>query len=553
MKLRLTHSFGAKAAACFLLLLFAFLAFAGTFLTLGMVNDEYYTYGRIFQRSLEEYNADMAEYGFNYRRIAVAALHPYRYTIPAAAAALLLAVIALWVFLLAGAGRRRGRAEAVRNLQDRIPFDIYLALAAFAAYVLLYCLVCIGEPLHARNIQGVLHALLTALVFTGFTGILLAFTATLAARIKTKTLLRNTVAFMLHRLLWKGLCAIGRGSRTFFENLSVLWKASLLFLVYAFSVCLLIVTMHSTFVFLLFVGVNLAAFVFVAAMALQADKLKKGAKRLAAGDFTNPIQTGFLWGEFKRHGEDLNSIGSGMNRAVEARIKSERLKTELITNVSHDIKTPLTSILNYVDLLKKEPEGSEKAAEYLGVIDRQAHRLKKMTEDVVEASKASTGNIRVEPALVDAAELLDQCLGEYRERFDAAKLAVVVQKPEAPLMIMADGRLLSRVLDNLLGNAAKYAQPETRVYASLSRDGRDAVLSLKNVSKEPLNMSEEELMERFVRGDSARSSEGSGLGLSIARSLTQLQGGRFSVSIDCDLFKAELRFAAAENAAAAKQ
>ena len=227
-------------------------------------------------------------------------------------------------------------------------------------------------------------------------------------------------------------------------------------------------------------------------------------------------------------------------------MKSERLKTELITNVSHDIKTPLTSILNYVDLLKKEPQASEAAGEYIAVLDRQAHRLKKLTEDVLEASKAATGNIKVELMRTDAVELLRQCLAEYEERFCAAGLTAVVQTPGAVQPILADGRLLWRVFDNLLGNIAKYAQPGTRVYAGVTREGTDVVISLKNVSRDALNISEEELMERFVRGDSARTSEGSGLGLSIARSLTELQGGHFGIAIDCDLFKAELRFAAAE-------
>ena len=235
-----------------------------------------------------------------------------------------------------------------------------------------------------------------------------------------------------------------------------------------------------------------------------------------------------------------------MTRAVEERIKSERLKTELITNVSHDIKTPLTSILNYVDLLKKEPAASETASEYIAVLDRQARRLKKLTEDVLEASKAATGNIKVELGRTDAVELLGQCLAEYVERFQTANLTAVMQTPGEPAFILADGRLLWRVFDNLLGNIAKYAQPGTRVYAGVTWEGKEVVIALKNISRDALNISEEELMERFVRGDSARTSEGSGLGLSIARSLTELQGGHFGISIDCDLFKAELRFAAVE-------
>ncbi|MBE5785469.1 MAG: HAMP domain-containing histidine kinase [Clostridiales bacterium] len=542
-----THSFGVKATAVFLMMLFSFFVFFGVWTTFGMVNDDYYSYGLILQDNLRKYHESLEEYGFNIYHSIITRLYPYRYAVPVIAAVLLLIVLALWVFLLSAAGRHSNRAEAVRNLQDRIPFDVYLLLVFFAAWFLFYLFDHIAFVAGASYADDLLHILLLALLMTAAAGGVFALSMTVATRIKTKTLFINTAIFVVLKGIWKVLCFVGRGILIFCRNLPILWKTVLLFLFYVFCVFLLSLGIrYSFFMLLAFMGINMTALILFIVLALQADKLRTGARRLAMGDFTHRIPTDYLWGEFKRHGENLNSIGSGMNRAVEDRIKSERLKTELITNVSHDIKTPLTSILNYVDLLKKEPQGSENAAEYLAVIDRQANRLKKMTEDVVEASKASTGNIRAELVPTDAAELLNQCLGEFGERFAAAKLAVVVQKPEMPLIITADGRLLSRVLDNLLGNISKYAQPETRVYASLFRNGADVVISLKNVSREALNVSEDELMERFVRGDSARTSEGSGLGLSIARSLTELQGGRFTIAIDCDLFNAELCFAAAE-------
>ncbi len=541
------HSFGVKLTAVFLLMLFAFLALFGIWTTIGMVNDEYYVYGPILQANLQKYHASIAEYGFNLHHIIVIGLYPYRYAVPIAAAVLMLIILALWLFLLTGAGRRAGRAEAVRNLQDKIPFDVYLCMAGACVCLLWYLFDHIPFTANASTVDDLLHVLLLSLLMTAAVGLVLALSMTVATRIKTGTLFTNTVIFVMLRGAWKVLCMVGRGIRTFFANIPILWKTVLLFLLYSGAVVLLGITaIYSFFGLLMLIGLGMTVLIFLAVFTLQADKLKTGAKRLAMGDFAHRIPTDYLWGELKRHGENLNSIGSGMNRAVEDRIRSERLKTELITNVSHDIKTPLTSIINYVDLLKKEQAGSENAGEYLAVIDRQAQRLKKMTEDVVEASKASTGNIRTELMPTDAAELLNQCLGEFAERFQKAGLCTVVQKPEMPLIITADGRLLSRVLDNLLGNISKYAQPGTRVYASLYREGADAVISLKNISKEPLNVSEDELMERFVRGDSARTSEGSGLGLSIARSLTELQGGRFAIAIDCDLFKAELRFRAAE-------
>jgi signal transduction histidine kinase len=221
-------------------------------------------------------------------------------------------------------------------------------------------------------------------------------------------------------------------------------------------------------------------------------------------------------------------------------MKSERMKTELITNVSHDIKTPLTSIVNYVDLLSKEPQPTAAAQEYVAVLERQSLRLKKLIEDLVEASKASTGSLAVTLEPVDLCEFLQQAAAEYAEPLEQAQLHPVVQTPEGRVYALADGKHLWRILDNLLGNACKYSQPGTRLYLSLVADGEQAHILVKNISREPLNISADELMERFVRGDSARSTEGSGLGLSIARSLADIQGAGFSISIDGDLFKAQI-------------
>ena len=253
-------------------------------------------------------------------------------------------------------------------------------------------------------------------------------------------------------------------------------------------------------------------------------RLAEGGERLAEGDMEHPVDTTHMYRDLKEHGEHLNSIQTGMAKAVAESVKSERFKTELITNVSHDLKTPLTSIVNYVELLKKEELHNETAAGYVAVLDRQAQRLKKLTEDVVEASKASSGAINVRLAQLDAAELIRQCAAEYGERFAAAQLTPVLRLPDGPLLVRADGRLLWRVFDNLLGNAVKYAMPGTRVYFDAEAQHNEALLSVRNISREPLEKSGDELMERFVRGDASRRAEGSGLGLSIAQSLTELQG-----------------------------
>ncbi len=277
-------------------------------------------------------------------------------------------------------------------------------------------------------------------------------------------------------------------------------------------------------------------------VVLSAQKLREGAEKLADGKLDYQLPLDKLHGPFRAHGEDLNNIRQGIRHAVEEQMKSERMKTELITNVSHDIKTPLTSIVSYVDLLKKEPMPNDEAREYLDVLDRQSARLKKLTEDLVEASKASTGNLTVDLQPTDVNVLLTQCAGEYQEKLAAQQLDLVLTPdPDGP-RISADGRLLWRVFENLLSNIIKYALPGTRVYLTCTATEETVSIVFRNISANPLNISAEELMERFVRGDSARNTEGSGLGLSIVRSLTQLQGGDFSLTIDGDLFKAGLTF-----------
>lgn len=275
---------------------------------------------------------------------------------------------------------------------------------------------------------------------------------------------------------------------------------------------------------------------------LAMKELRAGGDQLAAGNLDYKVPTNRLYGEFRRHGENLNNLRQGIQHAVEEQMKSERMKTELITNVSHDIKTPLTSIVSYVDLLKKEPMPTDQAKEYLDVLDRQAARLKKLIEDLVEASKASTGSLTVNFQPTDVNVLLSQSAGEYQEKLAARDLTLVLTPAEEAPMISADGQLLWRVFENLLSNALKYAMPGTRVYLSCQATEAEVAVTFRNISATPLNISAEELMDRFVRGDASRNTEGSGLGLAIARDLTQLQRGTFTLTIDGDLFKATLTF-----------
>lgn len=254
------------------------------------------------------------------------------------------------------------------------------------------------------------------------------------------------------------------------------------------------------------------------------------------------IDTERMLPALKEHAADLNRINEGVSKAVNEKMKSERFKTELITNVSHDIKTPLTSIINYVDLLEKEEIPNENAKEYLEVLERQSARLKKLIEDLIEASKASSGSLSVNLEKLEAGVFLVQTVGEFKEKTEKNKLDLQIKKPEEPIYIMADGRHFWRVIDNLMNNICKYAQPETRVYINLEQTGEKVQITFRNTSRYPLNISSEELMERFVRGDSSRNTEGNGLGLSIAGSLMELMHGKMYLVVDGDLFKVVLEF-----------
>ena len=284
---------------------------------------------------------------------------------------------------------------------------------------------------------------------------------------------------------------------------------------------------------------TLAAGIYI---ALCMRKLREAAHRLAEGDLEYQVDKKGLFLDLTKHAEDLNSIGQGMSRAVEEKMKSERFKTELITNVSHDIKTPLTSIINYVDLLKKEEIDNDRAVEYIEVLDRQSSRMKKLIEDLVEASKAATGAMKLNLEKCQVDVLMMQVAGEYKEKAEKAELSIISRQPDKKIEIIADGRSMWRIFDNLMNNICKYSQSGTRVYQILEQHGDKAVITYKNTSRYELDITAEELMERFVRGDKSRSTEGSGLGLSIAKNLTELNGGTFDISIDGDLFKIVMKF-----------
>lgn len=293
---------------------------------------------------------------------------------------------------------------------------------------------------------------------------------------------------------------------------------------------------------LLMIVMDCAVLYYLIKKAWGREQIIAGLKKITDGDLQYKIPTEKLSGEQEMVADYINHIGEGLDAAVENSLKNERMKTELITNVSHDIKTPLTSIINYVDLLKRENPEDPKIRGYLEVLENKAQRLKVLTEDVVEASKASTGNIALEMTDLNFIELVHQVIGEFEEKFEERNLTMVVHFDEEEAIICADGRRLWRVLENVFGNVSKYAMENTRVYVDVKVDRPNVQLSLKNISAQPLNISAEELTERFIRGDVSRNTEGSGLGLSIAKDLVQLQGGELKLYLDGDLFKVTIEF-----------
>ncbi|MBD5161003.1 MAG: HAMP domain-containing histidine kinase [Oscillibacter sp.] len=451
---------------------------------------------------------------------------------------LYIVALAALTFLFCAAGHKAGREGISLNWQDRVPLDLYLCLAC-----LLFCLAILPAMVAMDGMPMALEIAICCLSALGCTAIALATLLTLVTRFKKGKWWRNTICWRLCRWTARTWKRFWRALTELVSILPMTWRVILAALgclgFQSVMVLLFFVFDGSLLIFLVTVLLDMVLLAGAAWLTIQLQRVRDMGSALAAGDLEAQLDTEKMYFDVKHHAEDLNAIGVGMNKAVEQRLKSERLKTELITNVSHDIKTPLTSIVNYVDLLKKE-DLSPAAGEYVAVLDRQANRLRKLTEDLVEASKASTGNMAVnlEPIVVN--EIIHQAIGDYDEKLAAGKLDVIVNTYEGNVMALADGRLLWRVLDNLLSNVCKYAMAGTRVYVDLSaRDGK-VLLSMKNISRDPLNVSADELMERFVRGDASRHTEGSGLGLNIARSLMDLMGGGFSLSVDGDLFKAEL-------------
>ncbi|MBR4205943.1 MAG: HAMP domain-containing histidine kinase [Clostridia bacterium] len=472
-----------------------------------------------------------------------------------------LAVVALYVVLLSLSARRPKKEGLYPGPLNGVPFDLLLAVSAFfgAAAFLIF----MGFSKHTEFMYGV--AITGALCGLFLLSLFLGLSMSAAARIKQGTLVKNTVIFRLCGLIKKIVLFLGRGLKklgthllAFLRSIPLVWSTALaIFLLLVLNFFALLVFFPRIEYYFFFVIFEfLALGVVLVLRAVQLKRLEAGGRMLAEGNLGYRINTDGMFSDLKRHGEDLNRISDGLGRAVEMRMKSERMKTELITNVSHDLRTPLTSIVSYADLLSKETSENPLVKEYAEVLLRQSERLKRLIDDLVEASKAATGNLELQLAPCDAAVFLEQTAGEYRTRMEEAGLELRVSAPETPVTIRADGRRLYRVFDNLLVNILKYAQSGTRVWLTLEKQrigqAGFAVITFRNVSRDPLNLTPDEFLERFVRGDASRSSatDGNGLGLSIAKSLTELMGGSLDLGIDGDLFKVTLRFPTEESGVA---
>lgn len=493
----------------------------------------------------------------------------YKRIIPVVLIVSILLFVLFAVYLCSSAGRKPGTEEVKPAGLNAMPLDLYLVL--FLAYVT----TCVGLGdafLKSIMEQGIRLTLGCVLGF-GFVGCLIfvGFCFAVAAQVKAKhgCWWKNTLGGRCLRLIWntgrKGagqvpkvlnLCLailqwgwkkasgllnwVWTKLEKFLNRLPLIWQwlaaGAILGIVYFvwvqmwslhYSQRLMTAAVLAT-VFLLYTGNSFGI-------------LLEAAKKMRQGNLNVKIEDKRLIGCFKDFAEELNGLSEVVQTAAEKQLKSERMKTELITNVSHDIKTPLTSIINYADLLSK-PHTPEQEQVYLEVLSRQSGQMKKLIEDLIEMSKATTGNIPVEITVVDAVEAVNQALGEFSDKLDAAGLTPVVHKPDGEVLMLADGRLAWRALSNLLSNAVKYAMPGTRLYVDISETDSTVILSIKNISRSELNVKADELLERFVRGDASRNTEGSGLGLNIAKSLMELQKGQLELLVDGDLFKVTLVF-----------
>ena len=526
-----------------------------------IITDDYYDaanerYVRVqyVTELLDDYTVQLyileGAYSYDAPWLLLQGLYPMRYHLFWVFGGSLLVFIILAVLLCCCAGRKPGRDGVRPGGLNRLPLDLYTAGAGCALLLLLQVSGYLVNALLYEMPQLMLYLLVLVGALGSLTVVCLLFAWASQLKAPDRYWLKNT---LIGRVLWwigKGIYWIFRALHSLLRLLPVAWQWVLtaaamgfvpmvLFLLYLGNMDYNTV---AEVLFLLLFLVSLAADVAVVLYGAYCfGTLMKGVRRMSRGDLGAKIPLKRLLSCFRDFALHLNTLSDTISVAAERQMRSERMKTELITNVSHDIKTPLTSIINFVDLLQK-PHTTTQEQEYLEVLSRQSAQMKKLIEDLMELSKANSGSITVNPQRVDAAEAVNQALGEFADKLEAARLTPVFHRPQGPIYMYADGRHVWRVLANLLSNAVKYALPGTRLYIDLMEAEHSVVLSLKNVSRAELNISADELMERFVQGDASRKSEGSGLGLNIAKSLMEVQKGQLQLLLDGDLFKVTLTF-----------
>lgn len=467
------------------------------------------------------------------------ALYQARYAVILLCAGSAILFVVCVIFLLCSAGHKNGREGIVPGLLTGMHLDVLICGVVFAEYGML-------RLMDELNWSGVPLAVCQTVACAVTLILVMVFLYDFAIRLKMGRLWRYTLTFVTLRILWRGFGRLWR----LLMGIPLVLTTVIVYLAACFLELLIIARfcrIYNEELFLFLWGLEkIALFLVVLYIAQTFRRLLKASRELAEGHEDYRVDTKLMFWVFREQGENLNSLGQGVARAVSERMKSERLKTELITNVSHDLKTPLTSIINYAELISREaednPAESQTIREYSEVLLRQSGRLKRLLENLVEASKAATGNLEVNLESCEAGVLLSQAVGEYQQRMEEKALELRVSQPEEPVRILADGRHLWRVFDNLLNNICKYAQENSRVYLTLEQKEKKALIIFRNMSKYALDISPEELEERFVRGDKSRHMEGNGLGLSIAKSLTELQQGQMEIVVDGDLFKVILIF-----------
>lgn len=441
------------------------------------------------------------------------------------------------IYLIAAVGHKKKEEGIVLNWMDRIPLEIYSFLALMVVSIGVAFAIESGSMMEI-NIWYLVPCAICTYLSTLCANYALG---SYIKRIKSKTFWKNSIVYRIYAFFKRKLKGV-------YEDLMYNVNNSFRLAIVLGGVVLLSIfilmtsSMFGAFSILILLGFWIYCYWFVLKRMKEFYEIKEATKQIYEGNTDVRLDEEKLKGVLKEFAVYVNDIAGGFSNAIEASLKNERLKTELITNVSHDIKTPLTSIINYVDLIKREDIQDEKVKEYVNILDAKSQRLKKLIEDLVEASKASSGNIKLQKENLNVKELLKQITGEFEDKFQEKGLQVIMDLPEEDTIVVADNRYLYRVIENLYSNISKYALENSRVYVDVLQTNGKIVIALKNISKESLNISADELMQRFVRGDRSRNTEGSGLGLSIARSLTELQGGKFNIYLDGDLFKVVIEF-----------